>query len=211
MPARAGRASPVERPAPSSTRLVPFPADGGRARPRAAGRRRLGIRAEMGRLPRRARERLGGELRLWSRNGRPLLRYFPELRPLGELLPPRSALDGEIVIDTRRRARLRRDADAPPSRGEPDQQALGRDPGAVRRLRRAGLGGRRALAASRSPSAATALERDAAALRPLAVARRPRTRRSRGSTSSSRSGSTASSRSASTAPSSPAAAARSSR
>ncbi len=43
-------------------------------------------------------ENLSGELRLWSRNGRPLLRYFPELRPLGELLPPRSALDGEIVI-----------------------------------------------------------------------------------------------------------------
>ena len=41
----------------------------------------------------------GGELGLWSRNGRPLLRYFPELAPLGELLPPRSALDGEIVIE----------------------------------------------------------------------------------------------------------------
>lgn len=40
-----------------------------------------------------------GELRLWSRNARPLLRYFPELRPLGELLPPHSALDGEIVIE----------------------------------------------------------------------------------------------------------------
>ncbi len=40
----------------------------------------------------------GGELALWSRNGRPLLRYFPELRPLGEHLPPHSALDGEIVI-----------------------------------------------------------------------------------------------------------------
>jgi ATP-dependent DNA ligase len=39
-----------------------------------------------------------GELALWSRNGRPLLRYFPELRPLGELLPKHSALDGEIVI-----------------------------------------------------------------------------------------------------------------
>jgi ATP-dependent DNA ligase len=43
-------------------------------------------------------ENVGGELRLWSRNGRPLLRYFPELRPLGELLPPDSVLDGEIVI-----------------------------------------------------------------------------------------------------------------
>ena len=40
----------------------------------------------------------GGELALWSRNGRPLLRYFPELRPLGDLLPSHSALDGEIVI-----------------------------------------------------------------------------------------------------------------
>jgi ATP-dependent DNA ligase len=40
----------------------------------------------------------GGELALWSRKERPLLRYFPELRPLGDRLPPRSALDGEIVI-----------------------------------------------------------------------------------------------------------------
>ena len=40
----------------------------------------------------------GGELALWSRNARPLLRYFPELRRLGEELPPHSALDGEIVI-----------------------------------------------------------------------------------------------------------------
>jgi ATP-dependent DNA ligase len=43
-------------------------------------------------------ENAGGDLALWSRNERPLLRYFPELRPLGELLPPSSALDGEIVI-----------------------------------------------------------------------------------------------------------------
>src|SRR5437016_6244143 len=41
----------------------------------------------------------GGALGLWSRNGRPLLRYFPELRPLGERMPPHSALDGEIVIE----------------------------------------------------------------------------------------------------------------
>jgi len=43
-------------------------------------------------------ENVGKELALWSRNGRPLLRYFPELRPLGDLLPPKSALDGEVVI-----------------------------------------------------------------------------------------------------------------
>src|SRR3954469_15131627 len=43
-------------------------------------------------------ENAGEELALWSRKERPLLRYFPELRPLGDLLPPHSALDGEIVI-----------------------------------------------------------------------------------------------------------------
>jgi ATP-dependent DNA ligase len=41
----------------------------------------------------------GGELALWSRNGRPLLRYFPELAALGDLMPPHTALDGEIVIE----------------------------------------------------------------------------------------------------------------
>jgi len=40
----------------------------------------------------------GGKLAVWSRNERPLLRYFPELTPLGSLLAPHSALDGEIVI-----------------------------------------------------------------------------------------------------------------
>jgi len=43
-------------------------------------------------------ENLGGGLRLWSRNARPLLRYFPELEEVGAVLPPESALDGEIVI-----------------------------------------------------------------------------------------------------------------
>src|SRR5205085_7930746 len=44
-------------------------------------------------------ENLKGDLAVWSRNGRPLLRYFPELREVGELLPTDSALDGEIVIE----------------------------------------------------------------------------------------------------------------
>jgi ATP-dependent DNA ligase len=43
-------------------------------------------------------ENLDGEVHLWSRNARPLLRYFPELRALGDRLPPKSAVDGEIVI-----------------------------------------------------------------------------------------------------------------
>jgi len=44
-------------------------------------------------------ENLGGGLRLWSRNERPLLRYFPELEELGERLPAESALDGEVVVE----------------------------------------------------------------------------------------------------------------
>lgn len=44
-------------------------------------------------------ENLGAELAVWSRNGRPLLRYFPELEPPGAGLPPRSALDGEVVLE----------------------------------------------------------------------------------------------------------------
>jgi ATP-dependent DNA ligase len=44
-------------------------------------------------------ENISGELHLWSRNARPLLRYFPELREVGEALPADSALDGEIVIE----------------------------------------------------------------------------------------------------------------
>src|SRR4029079_12736462 len=40
-----------------------------------------------------------GELRLWSRNARTLLTYLPELRALEDLLPPLSALDGEIIIE----------------------------------------------------------------------------------------------------------------
>jgi ATP-dependent DNA ligase len=43
-------------------------------------------------------ENLDGEFHVWSRNARPLLRYFPELAALGDLLPPRSAVDGEIVV-----------------------------------------------------------------------------------------------------------------
>jgi ATP-dependent DNA ligase len=48
-------------------------------------------------------ENLGGGLRLWSRNARPLLRYFPELEQVGAQLPPESALDGEIVIQQKGR------------------------------------------------------------------------------------------------------------
>jgi ATP-dependent DNA ligase len=40
----------------------------------------------------------GPEPRLDSRNGRPLLRYFPELRPALEQLPEGTVVDGEVVV-----------------------------------------------------------------------------------------------------------------
>src|SRR5204862_5383197 len=41
----------------------------------------------------------GDDLDLQSRNSKPLLRYFPELRdPLSRQLPERCVLDGELVI-----------------------------------------------------------------------------------------------------------------
>lgn len=87
----------AERP-PELTALVPFPpmeaelvrelpdTDGWHYEPKWDGFRGI-------------LENASGDLKLWSRNGRPLLRYFPELLPLGKLLPPHSALDGEIVIE----------------------------------------------------------------------------------------------------------------
>jgi ATP-dependent DNA ligase len=41
--------------------------------------------------------------RLDSRNGKPLLRYFPELRPALEELPPGTVADGEVVVITEAR------------------------------------------------------------------------------------------------------------
>ncbi len=82
----------------SAPRLIPFPpmeaelvrelpeADGWQYEPKWDGFRGV-------------LENVGGELALWSRNERPLLRYFPELRPLGELLPP--------ILGARRRDRDR--------------------------------------------------------------------------------------------------------
>ena len=96
-PRRPPSREPVERP-PELDGVVPFPpmeaelvrelpkADGWQYEPKWDGFRGI-------------LENASGELRLWSRNARPLLRYFPELRPLEKLLPARSALDGEIVIE----------------------------------------------------------------------------------------------------------------
>ena len=96
VPRSRSRSEPVERPADLDA-AIPFPpmeaelvrelpeGDGWQYEPKWDGFRGL-------------LENASGEVRLWSRNARPLLRYFPELRAVGEPLPPRSCLDGEIVI-----------------------------------------------------------------------------------------------------------------
>ena len=59
----------------------------------------------------------GDEVYMQSRDLKPLDRYFPELaEPLRAALPERCVVDGEVVIATRRRARLRSAAAAHPSR-----------------------------------------------------------------------------------------------
>ena len=142
-------------------------------------------------------ENASGELRLWSRNARPLLRYFPELAPLGELLPPRSCLDGEIVIV--RDGVL--DFDAMQTRLHPAESRVRKlsaeIPATLRRVRRARLGRRGALAAPLAERRAT-LEKVGARLRASRPSRSTATRRSTGSTRSRRSGSTAWSRSGAT-------------
>ena len=188
-PRRARSGEPVERP-DGLDALVPFPPMEADARPRAA-RRPPGWQYEpkwdgfRGLL-----ENAAGELRLWSRNGRPLLRYFPELEPLGRALPAALVPRRRDRDRARRRARLRRDADAPPPGREPDPPAGGRDPRLVRRVRPARLGRRppRASARSRSDGARSSSRQP----RSRSRRRRPTAaRRSPGSTRSRRSGSTA--------------------
>ena len=58
----------------------------------------------------------GDEILIQSRDEKPLNRYFPDLlEPLRSALPARCVLDGEIVIVTERRARLRCAATPPAS------------------------------------------------------------------------------------------------
>ena len=119
----------------------PLPADGGSARGRASGRGRLAVRAQVGRVSGRAREPV--------REGQPLEQ---ERAAAAALLPrarrPRGAAAealGHRRRDRRRagrRPRLRHPPDAPSPGREPDQAAVGGEPGRVRRLRRPRLGGR---------------------------------------------------------------------
>src|SRR5262249_9177679 len=117
----------------------PLPADGSGAREGAPGRRRLAVRAEVGRLSRRAGER--------RRRPRALV---AERAPAAPLLPraPSARRSAAAALRARRRdrdrarrrARLRLDADAPASGRVQGQEALGRDTRRLRRLRRPPVG-----------------------------------------------------------------------
>ena len=186
--ARRSRSSePVERPADLDA-AIPVPADGGGARPRAARGRRVAVRAEVGRLPGSPRERV--------RRAAPVVAERAAAAPL---LPraraARRAAPAAFLPRRRdrdragRRARLRRDADEAPPRREPRAEALGGDPRDLRRLRRARLGRRRALAGG-ARLAAVEAGGAGARLRPVPLHRAIGTRRSSGSMRSRRSVST---------------------
>ena len=130
--------APVETPLGASSRAWPSPSTPGPAAARAVGQ---GAAEGDGWVyePKWDGFRAiafvdGDEVYLQSRNGRPLTRYFPELRfPAG-----RYVLDGEIVIfDEERRAGLRRARPAHPPRQVADRHARRADAGALHRLRRA--------------------------------------------------------------------------
>src|SRR5579864_1448278 len=101
----------------------------------------MAVRAEVGRLSRRARERGQGARALVAERAAAaslLPRAAPARRAAAAALCARRR-DRDRA---RRRARLRLDADATASGRVADPAALGGDPGAVRRLRRAALGRR---------------------------------------------------------------------
>ena len=154
---------PDESPPDPAIPFPPMEAELVRELPRG---RRLAVRAEVGRLPRRARER--------RRRARALVAQ----RAAAAALLPRAAAARRAAAAAvgarrrdrdrpRRRARLRRDADAPAPGRVADPQAVGRDPGRVRRLRRAALGRRAGVgaAARGAPRGARARRRAASGSR----------------------------------------------
>ena len=104
-------------------------------------------------------ENLGGDLRLWCRNGRPLLRYFPELEGSA------SSCRRTRLSTARSSSRAKGGSSSTSFRCGSTQpragsEALGGDPGRVRRLRHPGLEGRAAARAA-AEEAAPELERKA--------------------------------------------------
>ena len=62
----------------------------------------------------------GGEVELWSKSGKPLARYFPEIAAMfGRLKAKRFVIDGELLIVSGGAIVVRRAAASPPSRRKP--------------------------------------------------------------------------------------------
>ena len=174
---------------PTCTPSIPFPPMEAELVRELPDGRRMAVRAEVGRLPRPARERNRRASPLVAQRA-PAAALLPRAAPAREAAPATLGSRRRDRHRARRRPRLRRDADAAPSGREPRQQAVGRDSRALHRVRRPRLEGRRGLAASRCRSGARA-----SSAAPSASSSRPRraiaTRRSAGSTASRRSASTA--------------------
>src|SRR6187200_1773619 len=123
----------------------PVPADGGRARPRPPRRRRVAVRAEMGRVPRPARERDGGAAPVVAERTTPPA-LLPRAAPAREAAAAAFSARRGDRHRARRRPRFRCDADTAPSGRESREQALRGDPSPLHRIRRPRLEGRRGLA-----------------------------------------------------------------
>ena len=76
--------TPPIKPMKARTRATPPSGDGWMYEPKWDGFRMIAFGGE--------------EVRLDSRNGKPLLRYFPELRPALDQLPPGTIVDGEVLV-----------------------------------------------------------------------------------------------------------------
>ena len=98
----------------------------------------------------------GDEVLIQSRDLKPLDRYFPELaEPIRANLPERCVVDGEVVIATRRRARVRVAAPADPPRRVAGEDARRRDAGELRRAGTCSRSATRTFATCPRPSAAS--------------------------------------------------------
>ena len=102
----------------------------------------------------------GDDLDLQSRNSKPLLRYFPELRePLLAQLPEQCVVDGELVVANERGL----DFDALQLRQHPAESRVKKlavgDPGVVRRVRSARARRREPVRGRRSASGARSSEK----------------------------------------------------
>ena len=134
-----------------------FPADGGGARLRAAGGRRLAVRAQVGRLSRDPRERRR-RARALVAEGAAAAALLPGAPPARRPAPAPLRARRRDRDRPGRRPRLRLDADAAPPGREPSQPAGEGDPGRVHRVRRPPLEGQAAPRASAEEAAGAAGE-----------------------------------------------------